>query len=46
MVNNEVWRLIEYDKTSVRGIIYMSFGEAKLNELTDDKYSQLANADK
>ena len=46
MVNNEVWRLIEYDKTSVNGVIYLSFGETKLNELADDKYSQLANADK
>ena len=46
MVNNEVWRLIEYDKTSVKGVIYLSFGETKLNELADDKYSQLANADK
>lgn len=46
MINGEVWRLIEYDKTSVPGVIYMSFGESKLNELTDDKYQQLANADK
>ena len=46
MINNEVWRLIEYDKTSVNGVIYLSFGETKLNELADDKYSQLANADK
>lgn len=46
MINGEVWRLIEHDKTSVPGVIYMSFGESKLNELTDDKYQQLANADK
>lgn len=46
MVFDEVWRLVEYDKTSVPGIIYMSFTETKLNELTDDTNQQLANADK
>ena len=46
MVNDEVWRLIEYDKTSVDGVIYLSFGETKYNELTDDRIQQLANADK
>lgn len=46
IIFDEVWRLVEYDKTSVPGIIYMSFTETKVNELTDDLNQSLANADK
>lgn len=46
IVFDEAWRLVDYDKVSVPGIIYMSFTETKINELTDDLYEQLANADK
>lgn len=46
IVFDEAWRLVDYDKVSVPGIIYMSFTETKINELTDDLHEQLANADK
>lgn len=46
IVFDEAWRLVDYDKISVPGIIYMSFTETKLNEMTDDLHEQLANVDK
>lgn len=46
IVFGEAWRLVDYDKISVPGIIYMSFTETKLNEMTDDLHEQLANIDK
>lgn len=46
IIFDEAWRLVEYDKTSVPGVIYMSFTETKVNELTDDLNQSLANADK
>ena len=46
IVFDEAWRLVDYDKVSVPGVIYMSFTETKVNDLTDDLREQLANADK
>lgn len=46
IVFDEAWRLVDYDKISVPGIIYMSFTETKLNEMTDDLHEQLANVDR
>ena len=46
IVFDEAWRLGDYDKVSVPGVIYMSFTETKVNDLTDDLREQLANADK
>ena len=46
IVFDEAWRLVDYDKISVPGVIYMSFTESKVNELTDDLYDQIANVDK
>ena len=42
----EAWSLTEYDKTSVPGIIYLSFTETRVNDLRDDVDESLANADK
>lgn len=46
IVFDEAWRLVDYDKVSVPNVIYMSFTETKVNELTDDLQEQLANADR
>ena len=46
MVIDEVWTLVEYDQSSVPGIVYMSFTETNLNEQRDSLEDKLANADK
>ena len=38
--------MVEYDKISVPGIIYLSFTETKINDVADDLKESLANADK
>lgn len=45
MVLDEVWYLVDYDQSSVDGIIFMSFTESELNEQRDDKENGIANAD-
>lgn len=42
----EAWTLVDYDRVSVPGIIYLSFTESKVNELRDDVAAQIANIDK
>ena len=43
---DEAWELIEYDRVSVPGTIYLSFTESKVNELRDSVREQIANIDK
>lgn len=43
---DEAWELIEYDRVSVPGTIYLSFTESKVNELRDSVQEQIANIDK
>lgn len=46
IVFDEAWRLVEYDKVSVPGVIYLSFTETKINPMADDLENSLANADR
>lgn len=43
---DECWELIDYDRVSVPGTIFLSFTESKVNELRDSVYEQVANIDK
>lgn len=45
MVLDEVWYLVDDDRSSVPGISFMSFTETNLNEQRDDLANSLANAD-
>lgn len=45
MVLDEVWYLVDDDRSSVPGISFMSFTETNLNEQRDDLTNSLANAD-
>lgn len=46
LIGDEGWYAIDFDKISVPGIIYTTFGEEKLNQLTDDIENNLADIDK
>lgn len=46
VINEECWLMVEYDNTSVDGILYMSLTEEKLNLLNDDCVNNLADIDK
>lgn len=46
LINDEAWYLVDYDKVSVPGIIYMSFTESKVNALHDNIEKEIANYDK
>ena len=46
IVEKESWTVIEYDHTSVPGIIYLSLTEGKINEIYDDVDNNLADTDK
>lgn len=46
VVNDECWLMVEYDNTSVEGILYMSLTEEKMNLLNDDNISDIADVDK
>lgn len=46
IVLDEVWSLVEYDQSSVPGIIFLSFTETNLNEQRDSVESKIANIDK
>lgn len=43
---DECWELIDYDRVSVPGTIFLSFTESKVNEQRDSVYEQIANIDK
>lgn len=46
IVEEESWTVIEYDHTSVPGIIYLSLTEGKINAIYDDVANNLADIDK
>lgn len=46
IVEDESWSVIEYDHTSVPGIIYLSLTEGKINSIYDDVQNDLADLDK
>ena len=46
IVEEESWSLIEYDHTSVPGIMYLSLTENKINSIYDDVKNNIADLDK
>ena len=46
IVEEESWTVVEYDHTSVPGIIYLSLTEGKINSIYDDVNNNLADTDK
>lgn len=45
IINDEGWFVIEIDKTSIGGVMYVSLVEAKVNEIDDNLTDSLASAD-
>ena len=46
IVENESWNTVEYDHTSVPGVIYISLTENKINSIYDDVENNIADLDK
>lgn len=46
IVENESWSMVEYDHTSVPGIMYLSLTEEKVNYIYDDVENNIADTDK
>lgn len=46
IVEEESWNVIEYDHTSVPGLIYISLTENKINSIYDDVDNNIADLDK
>lgn len=46
IVEDESWNVIEYDYTSVPGVIYLSTSENKINMIYDDLENDIADLDK
>ena len=46
IVEEESWTVVEYDHTSVPGIIYLSLTEGKINSIYDDVENNIADTDK
>lgn len=46
MVLDEVWYLVDYDQSSVPGVVFMSFTETNFNEQRDSLEDSIANVDK
>ena len=46
IVEEESWSVVEYDHTSVPGIIYLSLTEGKINTIYDDTTNNIADLDK
>lgn len=46
IIEDESWQLVEYDYTSVPGIIYLSLTENKVNAIYDDLQADIADTDK
>lgn len=46
LLRDEAWYLVDYDKVSVEGLIYLSFTESKVNELRDSNELEIANYDR
>ena len=46
IIEDENWQLVEYDHTSVAGVIYLSVTENKVNMIYDDLNEDIADTDK
>ena len=46
IVEEESWTVVEYDHTSVPGVIYLSLTEGKINSIYDDIENNVADLDK
>ena len=46
IVEEESWTVVEYDHTSVPGVIYLSLTEGKINSIYDDIENNVADTDK
>ena len=46
IVEEESWTVVEYDHTSVPGVIYLSLTENKINSIYDDVENNVADLDK
>ena len=46
IVEDESWTVVEYDRSSVPGIIYLSLTETKVNMIYDDLENDIADLDK
>ena len=46
LVEEESWVVVEYDHTSVPGVMYVSLTEGKVNSLIDDLENNIADTDK
>lgn len=46
IVENESWNMVEYDHTSVPGVMYLSLTEEKVNYIYDDLENNIADTDK
>ena len=46
IVEDESWTVVEYDHTSVPGVIYLSLTEGKINKIYDDTENNIADLDK
>ena len=46
IVEEESWTVVEYDHTSVPGVIYLSLTEGKINSIYDDLEENIADTDK
>lgn len=46
IVEEESWTVVEYDHTSVPGVIYLSLTEGKINSIYDDVENNIADTDK
>lgn len=46
IVEDESWTVVEYDRSSVPGVIYLSLTESKVNAIYDDLDNDIADLDK
>ena len=46
IIEEEAWSMVEYDHSSVPGVIYLSLTEEKLNSIYDDTINNIADTDK
>ena len=46
IIEEEAWSMVEYDHSSVPGVIYLSLTEEKINSIYDDVINNIADTDK
>ena len=46
IVQQQSWSVVEYDHTSVPGVVYLSLTEGKINSIYDDVQNNIADTDK